>query len=239
VVDGPVVPLKDDAGLLAEVLMGAEPPAFVALYPKVQALATQALTVLEAELARKLSGQLFAGFLPSKVSLETRRFKPRYDTAKLFEQLRTRGVRPETLERYRVHLATPMDCVVTTVLINREIALMGMPGEPFVEFGLDFRSRSPAPASYLAGYCNGYHGYFPTIRAAVEGATERRGLPPASRSARAKQWSIWPSSASSRCKVCSRASPETAEPFSRASGTSAGRWYIIMHNTVHLYTLMG
>ena len=69
-----------------------------------------------------------------------------------------------------------MDCVVTTVLINRDIALMGMPGEPFVEFGLNFRDRAPAAASYLAGYCNGFHGYFPTIRAAVGGGYGAEGI---------------------------------------------------------------
>ena len=111
-----------------------------------------------------------------QVSLETHRFKPRYDTAQLLEQLRTRGVRPEFVERYRVHLATPMDCVVTTVLINRDIALMGMPGEPFVEFGLNFRDRASTANSYFAGYCNGFHGYFPTIRAAVEGGYGAEGI---------------------------------------------------------------
>jgi hypothetical protein len=111
-----------------------------------------------------------------QVSLESRRFKPRYDAGQLLEQLRRRGVSPEFMERYRVHLATPMDCVVTTVLINREIAIMGMPGEPFVEFGLNFRDRSPAAASYFAGYCNGFHGYFPTIRAAVEGGYGAEGV---------------------------------------------------------------
>ena len=111
-----------------------------------------------------------------QVSLESRRFRPRYETAQLLEQLRTRGVGPEFLERYRVHLATPMDCVVTTVLINRDIAIMGMPGEPFVEFGLNFRDRAPAATSYFAGYCNGFHGYFPTIRAAVEGGYGAEGI---------------------------------------------------------------
>lgn len=111
-----------------------------------------------------------------QISLETRRFKPRYDTVKLLEQLRQRNVPPEFLERYRVHLATPMDCVVTTVLLNREVALMGIPGEPFVEFGLNFRDRAPAATSFFAGYCNGFHGYFPTIRAAVEGGYGAEGI---------------------------------------------------------------
>ncbi len=51
-----------------------------------------------------------------------------------------------------------------------------MPGEPFIDFGLSFRDRSPAQASFFAGYANGYFGYFPTIRAAVEGGYGAEGL---------------------------------------------------------------
>jgi neutral ceramidase len=111
-----------------------------------------------------------------QVSLDTRHCKPRYDSAQVLDQLRARGVGPEILERYRKYLATPMDCVVTTVLINRDIAVMGMPGEPFVEFGINFRDRASAANSYFAGYCNGYQGYFPTIRAAVEGGYGAEGV---------------------------------------------------------------
>ena len=111
-----------------------------------------------------------------QVSIETRHFKPRYDIPKMLEQLRARAVPPEFLERYEKHFATPMDCPVTAVLINRDIALMGIPGEPFVEFGLDFRDRAPAPHAYMAGYCNDFHGYFPTIRAAVEGGYGAEGI---------------------------------------------------------------
>jgi hypothetical protein len=56
-----------------------------------------------------------------------------------------------------------------TFLINDEIALAGMPGEPFVDFQIDLRSRSPVRSSFFVGYSNGYFAYFPTIRAAVEG----------------------------------------------------------------------
>lgn len=111
-----------------------------------------------------------------QVSLETRRFKPRYDLSKLIDQMKERNLRPEFINRYRVHLATPMDLVVTTVLINRDIAIMGMPGEPFCEFGINLRDRAPAASSFCAGYCNGFHGYFPTIQAAVEGGYGASGF---------------------------------------------------------------
>jgi len=57
---------------------------------------------------------------------------------------------------------------VTTVLINRTIALVGLPGEPFVDFQLDWRNRCPVRDAFFVGYANGYLDYFPTIRAAAE-----------------------------------------------------------------------
>jgi neutral ceramidase len=111
-----------------------------------------------------------------QVAFDTRHCKLRYNGEQLLDQLRAQGLSPEVQERYRKYLAAPMECVVTSVLINRDIALMGMPGEPFVEFGLNFRDRAPALNSYFAGYCNGYLGYFPTIRAAVEGGYGAEGV---------------------------------------------------------------
>ncbi len=46
---------------------------------------------------------------------------------------------------------------------------MTMPGEPFVDFQIDWRKRCPVPGNLLLGYTNGYNGYFPTIRAAARG----------------------------------------------------------------------
>ncbi len=108
-------------------------------------------------------------------ALDMRHFRHRYDPESLLAQLKGQ-VKPEVIERYRGYLMAPLDCPVTTLLINRQIALVGMPGEPFVEFGLAFRDRSPAAFSFFAGYANGYHGYFPTIRAAVEGGYGAEGL---------------------------------------------------------------
>ena len=58
---------------------------------------------------------------------------------------------------------------VTTLLINKRIAFMTMPGEPFVDFQVNWRGRCPAPDAFFLGYANGYYGYFPTIHAASEG----------------------------------------------------------------------
>jgi hypothetical protein len=107
--------------------------------------------------------------------LDVRHFKLRYDPQSLLASLKGQ-VKPEVLERYKAYLDVPLDYPVTTLLINRQIALMGMPGEPFVDFGLAFRDRSPAVHSFFGGYANGYFGYFPTIRAAVEGGYGAEGL---------------------------------------------------------------
>jgi hypothetical protein len=62
-----------------------------------------------------------------------------------------------------------MHLPVITVLIDRKIAMMGMPGEPFLEFQTNWRARCPVQKCFFLGYTNGYYGYFPTIRAATEG----------------------------------------------------------------------
>jgi hypothetical protein len=108
-------------------------------------------------------------------SLETRHFKPRYDIDAMLAAVKPM-LKPAVYEHYRSLLTTPLDCPVTSLLINRQIALIGLPGEPFVEFGIDFRDRSPASFNLFAGYANGYFGYFPTIRAASQGGYGAEGL---------------------------------------------------------------
>jgi hypothetical protein len=74
----------------------------------------------------------------------------------------------ETIRAGRL-LADHMQLPVTTVVLNQDLALVGMPGEPFVEFEMQLRTKSPLPNSFLIGYTNGYFAYFPTIAAAVRG----------------------------------------------------------------------
>ena len=100
-------------------------------------------------------------------------FDWRWDPQKLHDGLlRSRG--PAALEHHGGVLAeTPLPSTlrlhVTTVVINRRIALVGMPGEPFVEFQVGWRTRCPVRSPFFLGYTNGYYGYFPTILAAAQG----------------------------------------------------------------------
>ena len=50
-----------------------------------------------------------------------------------------------------------------------DFALMGMPGEPFVEIGLAVKTRSKAGHTMFAGYCNGSLAYWPTAQTVAEG----------------------------------------------------------------------
>jgi hypothetical protein len=59
--------------------------------------------------------------------------------------------------------------LVGTVLINKQLAFLGMPGEPFVDLQRQWRARCPVRDCFFLGYANAYYGYFPTIDAAARG----------------------------------------------------------------------
>ena len=62
---------------------------------------------------------------------------------------------------------------LTTLLINNQIAIATMPGEPFVDLQIALRDKSEIPYTFLFGYTYSaggeWIGYVPTIRAASEG----------------------------------------------------------------------
>lgn len=62
---------------------------------------------------------------------------------------------------------------VTTLLINDEIAVITLPGEPFHQFQRDFRNKSGVEQSFLFGYCcNGPYDwprYLPDLLSAARG----------------------------------------------------------------------
>ena len=62
---------------------------------------------------------------------------------------------------------------VTALLINDDIGVITMPGEPFHHFQVDFRNRSGMKHAYLFGYCcdAAYHwpSYIPDLQSAARG----------------------------------------------------------------------
>lgn len=62
---------------------------------------------------------------------------------------------------------------LTTLLLNDQIAIATMPGEPFIDLQIALRDKSEIPFTFLFGYTYStggeWVGYVPTIRAASEG----------------------------------------------------------------------
>jgi neutral ceramidase len=52
------------------------------------------------------------------------------------------------------------------------VALVGIPGEPFCEIGLELRAHSAVVTTLTVGLANGYLGYFPVASAFTEGGYE-------------------------------------------------------------------
>jgi neutral ceramidase len=75
----------------------------------------------------------------------------------------------DAYDQYVGRITPNLELPVTTVLIDKRIALMAMPGEPFVNFQINWRQRCPVAHAFFLGYTNGYFGYFPTIRMASLG----------------------------------------------------------------------
>lgn len=58
---------------------------------------------------------------------------------------------------------------LSVVLLNDSLALVGMPGEVFVQYQLDLKRDAPVADALLVGYTNEYHAYFPTVKDAAAG----------------------------------------------------------------------
>ncbi|HTV57150.1 MAG TPA: neutral/alkaline non-lysosomal ceramidase N-terminal domain-containing protein [Terriglobia bacterium] len=84
-----------------------------------------------------------------------------------FRQAILKEISPQAFKIYAPPIQPVMQLPVTTVLINRQIAVMGIPGEPFVQYQMRWRAQCPVQACLFLGYTNGYYGYFPTIQAAT------------------------------------------------------------------------
>lgn len=95
-------------------------------------------------------------------------FRLRWDPAK-FKHVILDEIGPTAFQIYSSPIQEEMNLPVTTALIARKFALVGMPGEPFLQFQTELRARCPVQDCFFLGYTNGYYGYFPTIKAAQEG----------------------------------------------------------------------
>jgi hypothetical protein len=99
---------------------------------------------------------------------ETLHLKLRWDPEQFRAALlKTFGAK--SLEQMGAPIRPIIDARVTAVLIDKQISIIAVPGEPFVDLQQSWRARCPVATALFFGYTNGYHGYFPTISAASRG----------------------------------------------------------------------
>jgi neutral ceramidase len=72
----------------------------------------------------------------------------------------------------RVDMATGEIATHMTILALGDIALVGVPGELFVELGLAMKSNPYFRHTFVLGYCNDLIGYLPTREAYAQGGYE-------------------------------------------------------------------
>lgn len=72
-------------------------------------------------------------------------------------------------EYYFSHVHEGLCVPLTVVLLNRELALVGMPGEIFVQYQQALKADALVSRTLLCGYTNEYYAYFPTVRDAAAG----------------------------------------------------------------------
>lgn len=69
------------------------------------------------------------------------------------------------LDAARGDLSVPL----TVLALNNTLAFVGMPGEAFVRYQLELKTKAPMQPALLCGYTDEYHAYFPTIADALAG----------------------------------------------------------------------
>jgi hypothetical protein len=110
-----------------------------------------------------------APYAELRVARETLEFPARWNREKLLAGVQGQQLTADS--RMRLERATkgPYKAQVTTLLLGREFAFVGVPAEIFVDYQMDIRARVPEVPVLFGGYTNGSLGYIPTIRGAVDG----------------------------------------------------------------------
>lgn len=62
--------------------------------------------------------------------------------------------------------------IIMSFLCFNGVALVGIPGEPFCELGIQIRAGSPYPVTCIACHCNGSEAYYPTAESYDQGGYE-------------------------------------------------------------------
>jgi len=129
----------------------------------------RALGLRAVELARSM---VDSPPIPASIALAKQRhaFSTRVDlksAVNLF--IYGRAFFPELARSFFKEFADGMKPETIAAVLGDQLAIVGLPGEPFCQHALRFRERAGLPHALIFGYCNGHFLYFPTIEAAAEG----------------------------------------------------------------------
>lgn len=100
-------------------------------------------------------------------------FANRWDCEQLMRLTDNDPKRPVAI--FRNYYARELSAKLSTVAVGDSWLWVTMPGEPFIDFQLRLSHESTIPHSWLLGCADGYLGYFPTTRAAMEGGYGAQG----------------------------------------------------------------
>ena len=81
------------------------------------------------------------------------------------------------LLRSRLATQPPLQVPLTAWRLGADLALVGIPGEPFASLGAAIEGRSPFHHTWVVGYANGYAGYLPDRPAFAAGTYEALASP--------------------------------------------------------------
>jgi len=104
-----------------------------------------------------------------QVARDTMKFPGRWDRQKLLNGVNLERLSFDSRTRLERASAPSYEGPVTTLLVGREFAFVGVPAEIFVDYQIDIRARVREFPIFFGGYTNGNLGYIPTIKAAVDG----------------------------------------------------------------------
>ena len=108
----------------------------------------------------------------------------RFDTAKIEwakENMQKVGTRElpflKQVEAYKILACQmrggkTMPLEVQVLRLSDEVAVVGLPGEVFVDLGLAIKKESPFPVTLVIELCQDCPGYIPTTKAFAEGSYE-------------------------------------------------------------------
>lgn len=67
-------------------------------------------------------------------------------------------------DKYIAQLPADLSVPISVIMLNEDLALAAMPGEPFVQYQLSLKNLSPVKNTFMVAYADEFHIYIPSIK---------------------------------------------------------------------------